>query len=134
MVVGRAVVFGGNGLVGAAICRAVARCGFEVVSISRRGVAPPSAAGWGHTVQWVKVGERATQSLSECLVGRHTLTHCLRGNGWLQGDALDPSTYAGVLDGSKIVVSTIGTLIENDSYKRVLRSVSFRLPFARTAP
>jgi hypothetical protein len=80
--------------------------------------------------RWVN-GQILSFPCRSVLSGRHTLTHCLPGNGWLQGDALDPSTYAGVLDGAKIVVSTIGTLIENDSYKRVLRSVSFRLPFAQ---
>lgn len=38
-----------------------------------------------------------------------------------QGDALSPTTYAGSLSGARMVVSTIGTLLEDDRYKRVLR-------------
>lgn len=38
-----------------------------------------------------------------------------------QGDALDPTTYTGVLSGAKLVVSTIGTLLESDWYKKFIR-------------
>ena len=38
-----------------------------------------------------------------------------------QGDALDPTTYNGVLSGAKLVVSTIGTLLESDWYKKFIR-------------
>jgi hypothetical protein len=40
-----------------------------------------------------------------------------------QGDALDPTTYKGVLSGATLVVSTIGTLLESDWYKRLIRYV-----------
>lgn len=92
MAAARLVVVGGNGLVGSAVCRAAARAGIEVCSVSRRGTAPTTAA-WASAVEWV------------------------------QGDALDPS-FADKLRGATAVVHTVGTLMENDGYKRLVRSSS----------
>merc|ERR1719272_1142434 len=43
--VGHVVVVGGNGHLGSAICEAAVQQGFEVKSLSRRGVPPTTGAG-----------------------------------------------------------------------------------------
>ena len=40
---------------------------------------------------------------------------------WIQADAADPSTYRHVLEGAAGVIHTVGTLMENDAYKKALR-------------
>eukprot|EP00040_Diaphanoeca_grandis_P028110 m.161516 g.161516 ORF g.161516 m.161516 type:complete len:256 (-) comp31240_c0_seq1:170-937(-) len=41
---------------------------------------------------------------------------------WAKGDALDPTTYASLLRGASGVIHTVGTLMENDKYKQLIRS------------
>lgn len=51
------MVFGGNGFVGAHICRLAVRRGFEVLSVSRSGAVPFGALGkeaWVEQVSWQK--------------------------------------------------------------------------------
>jgi uncharacterized protein YbjT (DUF2867 family) len=40
---------------------------------------------------------------------------------WMQADALDPTTYQDALGSVDGVVHTVGTLMENNHYKKVLR-------------
>ena len=92
------VVFGGNGLLGQAICRAAVARGFQVTSVSRRGSAPGGGGGGRGSAAWT---QRVT---------------------WAQGDALDPSSYRDRITERTRVVHTVGTLMENDGYKKLLRS------------
>lgn len=43
---------------------------------------------------------------------------------WKAGDALDPSSYASILEGKDAVVHTLGILLEGGKYKSAVRSNS----------
>ncbi|RUS30551.1 hypothetical protein BC938DRAFT_479254 [Jimgerdemannia flammicorona] len=90
----KVLVVGGTGFLGLNVCRVAAMKGWEVVSLSRRGLQPSYDHG---TPDWA---EKVT---------------------WVSGDSLEPSTYAEHLVGAHSVIHTVGILMEAD-YKRVVRS------------
>eukprot|EP01013_Petalomonas_cantuscygni_P040698 TRINITY_DN72816_c0_g1_i1.p1 TRINITY_DN72816_c0_g1~~TRINITY_DN72816_c0_g1_i1.p1 ORF type:complete len:258 (-),score=42.52 TRINITY_DN72816_c0_g1_i1:253-1026(-) len=77
----RVVVFGGAGFVGSTVCRHAIARGAEVYSITRKGACPPAFrnAAWAKKVHWV------------------------------QGDALEPSTYEHRLQNAEAVVISVGS-------------------------
>ncbi|CAK5277397.1 unnamed protein product [Mycena citricolor] len=91
----RVVVFGGNGFIGSAVCRAALARGLEVTSISSSG--RPFQTAKGHTPAW-------TSRVS-----------------WQRGDALEHKSYAHHLDGAFGVVHSLGILLEDAGYKRAVR-------------
>ncbi|KAI6109477.1 hypothetical protein F5141DRAFT_1275939 [Pisolithus sp. B1] len=88
------LVVGGNGFIGSAVCRAALSKGMQVTSISSSG--RPFRTPKGHTPAWVSKVE------------------------WKKADALNPETYADLLPNVDGVVHTIGTLLEDGSYKAAL--------------
>lgn len=88
------LVVGGNGFIGSAVCRTALAKGMQVTSISSSG--RPYRTPKGHTPAWVSKVE------------------------WRKADALDPETYADLLPNVDGVVHTIGTLLEDGSYKAAL--------------
>eukprot|EP00127_Corallochytrium_limacisporum_P003722 Clim_evm54s152 gene=Clim_evmTU54s152 len=89
MAVGRLLVVGGSGFVGAGICRAALQRGLNVSSLNRN--VPADGQPWKSKVNWI------------------------------QGNALDPDTYRGAIDGHDTIIHTIGTLFENQGYKKLKR-------------
>eukprot|EP01135_Chromosphaera_perkinsii_P005612 Nk52_evm26s355 gene=Nk52_evmTU26s355 len=89
--VDRVAVFGGNGFLGQAICRALVCAGMDVISISRSGK-KPTGFPFAKKVDW-RVGNAITQS---------------------------PEDLAGLLKGCDAVVNTIGSLQAGEGYKRML--------------
>ncbi|KAI0683694.1 mitochondrial protein [Cytidiella melzeri] len=89
------LVVGGNGFVGSAVCKAALARGFQVTSISSSG--RPYMTPKGHSPAW-------TSKVT-----------------WQKADALDPSTYAHLLPETTAVVHTLGTLLEDASYKAALK-------------
>merc|ERR1711862_848515 len=90
------VVCGGNGFLGSRICKAAARRGWAVTSISRSGdpnwssiSSSPTAPSWSTDVSWQK------------------------------GDVLNPSTYTSHLENADAVIHSMGILLEAD-YKGVV--------------
>lgn len=90
------VVFGGTGFLGKRICQTAVNRGWNVVSITGSGRKPqpyPKEDGaWIEKVQWK------------------------------QGDVFRPETYKADLSDACSVVHSIGILLENDSYKKVVGS------------
>ncbi|KAJ1452056.1 hypothetical protein M885DRAFT_569130 [Pelagophyceae sp. CCMP2097] len=76
---GRVVVFGGNGFVGAEVLRALVKRGVPAVSVSRGGLAPKQTADFATEVEWVA------------------------------GDALKPDSYRSILEGASAVVVAVGS-------------------------
>ncbi|QPG77167.1 hypothetical protein FOA43_004573 [Brettanomyces nanus] len=90
------VVFGGNGFLGRRICQASIRKGFNVTSVSMSGKEPklvtPSDSEWIKKVNWTK------------------------------GDVFKPETYRNEIKDAVGVVHSIGILLENQNYKKVVSS------------
>ncbi|KAF8964052.1 hypothetical protein BDZ97DRAFT_1904608 [Flammula alnicola] len=81
------LVVGGNGFIGSAVCKAALARGTQVISVR------PYRTPKGHSPAWTfKVD-------------------------WQQGDALHPQSFAHLFPQVDGVVHTLGTLIENSSYK-----------------
>ncbi|KZT26534.1 NAD-P-binding protein [Neolentinus lepideus HHB14362 ss-1] len=89
------LVVGGNGFIGSAVCKAALARGMQVTSISSSG--RPYRTPKGHTPAWASKVE------------------------WQKGDALKPETYVHILPGVSAVVHTLGTLLEDESYKTAVR-------------
>lgn len=93
----KVLVVGGTGFLGLNVCKHAAWRGWEVVSLSRRGLPTGSSSGidadWKSQVQWVA------------------------------GDSTDPESYKEIMDGVTDVVHTVGMLMEND-YKKVVQAKS----------
>ncbi|KAF9265435.1 mitochondrial protein [Marasmius fiardii PR-910] len=95
------LVVGGNGFIGSAICRAALAKGMEVTSVSSSG--RPYVTPNGHSPAW-------TSKVT-----------------WLKGDALDPSTFSGILSEVDGVAHSMGTLIEDGGvYKAALKERDVR--------
>ncbi|KAF9483757.1 mitochondrial protein [Pholiota conissans] len=92
--VGKILVVGGNGFIGSAVCKAALARGVQVTSVSSSG--RPYRTPKGHSPAW-------TSKVN-----------------WKKGDALNPQTFADLLAETDGVVHTLGTLIENSSYKRAV--------------
>ncbi|KAF9564599.1 mitochondrial protein [Agrocybe pediades] len=91
----RILVVGGNGFIGSAVCRAALARGIQVTSVSSSG--NPYRTPKGHTPAWTSKVD------------------------WKQGDALQPQTFAHLFPEVDGVVHTLGTLMEDNSYKRAVR-------------
>ncbi|KAK0459800.1 uncharacterized protein EV420DRAFT_1537796 [Desarmillaria tabescens] len=91
----RILVVGGNGFIGSAVCRAALAKGMQVTSVSSSG--RPYRTPRGHSPAWT---EKVT---------------------WLQGTAHDPSTFADALKDTNGVVHTLGTLLDDDKYKKAVK-------------
>lgn len=90
------VVFGGTGFLGKRICQTAINRGWNVVSISGSGRKPhPYPAEDGSWIEKVQ---------------------------WKRGDIFLPESYKDELVGAKSVVHSIGILLENDSYKKIVGS------------
>jgi len=91
------LVVGGTGFLGQNVCKQAAWRGWEVISLSRRGLpsgtTPNNHGEWKSQVQWVA------------------------------GDSTEPETYKEILDGVTDVVHTVGMLMEND-YKKIVQANS----------
>ncbi|KZV90411.1 putative mitochondrion protein [Exidia glandulosa HHB12029] len=92
----RLLVVGGNGFVGSAICKAALARGWQVTSISSSG--KPYQTPKGHSPSWVSQVE------------------------WHAADALEPASYAPLMEGRTSVVHALGTLLEDTRYKAALKS------------
>ncbi|OWB74423.1 hypothetical protein B5S31_g4215 [[Candida] boidinii] len=90
------VVFGGNGFLGKRICQEALSRGYLVTSISSSGSPPKQLAPMDY--KWV-------QKVN-----------------WTKGDIFKPETYRDKLYDCTSVVHTIGILLENQSYKNIVRS------------
>ncbi|KAJ7581464.1 mitochondrial protein [Mycena floridula] len=89
------LVVGGNGFIGSAVCRAALAKGMQVTSVSSSG--RPYRTPKGHSPAWAS---KVT---------------------WLQGNALEPSSFAENLEQVDDVVHTLGTLLEGGDYKQAVR-------------
>ncbi|KAH9484347.1 MIOREX complex component 2 [Psilocybe cubensis] len=89
------LVVGGNGFIGSAVCKAALARGIQVTSVSSSG--RPYRSAKGHAPAW-------TSNVD-----------------WQRGDALQPQTFAHLLPNVDGVVHTLGTLIEDSSYKRAVQ-------------
>lgn len=96
MSVQRLLVVGGNGFVGSAVCKAALARGWQVSSISSSG--QPYRTPKGHSPAWVSKVE------------------------WHTADALEPATYAPLLQDRTAIVHTLGTLLPDARYKRALQT------------
>jgi len=94
----KVVVFGGNGFVGSAVCKAMLAKGVKVTSVSSSG--KPFITPKGYSPAW-------TSNVD-----------------WQKGDALDPDSYTHHLADATAVVHTLGTLIEGAKYKEALKEGS----------
>ncbi|KTB01488.1 MIOREX complex component 2 [Nakaseomyces glabratus] len=97
------LVFGGNGFLGKRICQEAIRQGLKVTSISRSGQ-PPSSSNAGD-LKWI---EKVN---------------------WKSADIFEPDSYAGSLREADHVVHSMGILLENENYKKLLNGGSFELKF-----
>ncbi|KAI0322213.1 mitochondrial protein [Amylostereum chailletii] len=88
------LVVGGNGFIGSAVCKAALNRGYKVASVSSSG--RPFRTPKGHSPAWTSKVD------------------------WHVGDAFKPETYAHLLPEASAVVHTLGTLLEDVSYKRAL--------------
>ncbi|PPQ87990.1 hypothetical protein CVT25_001069 [Psilocybe cyanescens] len=86
------LVVGGNGFI---VCKAALARGIQVTSVSSSG--RPYRSAKGHAPAW-------TSNVD-----------------WQRGDALRPQTFAHLLPNVDGIVHTLGTLIENSSYKRAVQ-------------
>ncbi|KAG7755551.1 hypothetical protein KL911_001608 [Ogataea haglerorum] len=89
------VVFGGSGFLGKRICEAAVERGLKVVSVTSSGSRPRQllpVEEWPEKVEWVK------------------------------GDIFKPHTYKDLLSDANAVVHSIGILLENPNYKKVVQS------------
>ncbi|KAG6814385.1 hypothetical protein H0H92_010971 [Tricholoma furcatifolium] len=91
----RILVVGGNGFIGSAICKAALAKGIQVTSVSSSGL--PFRTAKGHEPAWVSKVD------------------------WQKGDALHPETFAHLFPQVDGVVHTLGTLIEDSTYKKYLK-------------
>lgn len=91
----KVLVVGGNGFLGSAVCKAALARGMQVTSISSSG--KPYTTPKGHSPAW-------TSKVN-----------------WQAANALRPETYADLLPGATAVVHTLGTLLEDTSYKTALK-------------
>ncbi|KDR81659.1 hypothetical protein GALMADRAFT_221525 [Galerina marginata CBS 339.88] len=91
----KVLVVGGNGFIGSAVCKAALARGIQVTSVSSSG--RPYRTAKGHAPAW-------TANVN-----------------WQQGDALHPQSFAHLLPEVDGVVHTLGTLIENGSYKAAVK-------------
>lgn len=88
------LVVGGNGFLGSAVCRRALAKGLDVASISSSG--QPFRTPKGHVPGWTNKVK------------------------WHAASALDPSSYASLLNGKTAVVHTLGVLLEG-GYKNSLK-------------
>jgi nucleoside-diphosphate-sugar epimerase len=94
----RVVVFGGSGFVGTKVCEHASRMGADVVSVSRSG-----------RPTWLKESTWANN------------IH------WKKGDAFDPGSFKDLLQGTKGVVSTLGTFGSNELMYKVCGTANMQL-------
>jgi NAD(P)-dependent dehydrogenase (short-subunit alcohol dehydrogenase family) len=73
----KATVFGGNGYIGKAVCKALAAKGVAVTSVSRSG-RPADREPWMEKVDWV-AADAAKDSLSAALNGASACVSCVGG-------------------------------------------------------
>jgi nucleoside-diphosphate-sugar epimerase len=98
---GKLLVLGGTGFLGQAICHRAAGVGYEVTSLSRRGLPPPTTAG-----------TTAAQSSSAAGSAKNSVTIDYR-----QGDARRRDAIDGILEegGYVGVIHCIGLLLDGES-------------------
>ncbi len=90
------VVFGGNGFLGKRICEAGVKRGMQVLSVSTSG----------------KMPDTATESDREWM----------KEVSWNRADIFRPESYTDLIKDAFGVAHSIGILLENQNYKKVVRS------------
>ncbi|HEV2147755.1 MAG TPA: NAD-dependent epimerase/dehydratase family protein [Longimicrobiaceae bacterium] len=70
------LVMGGNGFIGAEVCRAAAAGGHEAVAVGRSG-RPPIDAPWTDRVRWVAADVFRPAAWTEHLAGCDAVVHCI---------------------------------------------------------
>ena len=83
------LVLGGTGFIGKGLCKKAIEKGYKVFSVSRRGTPSTLNQPWMEKVEWV------------------------------QGDALNPTSYSQILPNVSAVVHSIGILSENSIIQRL---------------
>ncbi|PPQ72588.1 hypothetical protein CVT26_003691, partial [Gymnopilus dilepis] len=102
----KVLVVGGNGFVGSAVCKAALARGVQVTSVSSSG--NPYRTPKGHSPAWT----------AKVLL---LIDYAALEVDWQRGDAFHPETFAHLLPEVDGVVHTLGTLIEDSSYKDAIR-------------
>ncbi|KAH8548747.1 hypothetical protein BGW37DRAFT_504830 [Umbelopsis sp. PMI_123] len=91
------LVVGGTGFLGQNVCKQAVWRGWEVISLSRRGL--PSATTSNSRGEWKSEVQ------------------------WVAGDSTEPDSYKDILNDVTDVVHTVGMLMEND-YKKIVQANS----------
>lgn len=113
----RLLVLGGSGLVGSSVAKKAIARGWEVVSLSRSGT--PYKTPAGHVPSWSnQVHYLATTRVALQPANRFLLLALPSQVDWRSASAFNPSSYTSLLPSCTAVVSTLGILLEGDSYKQ----------------
>lgn len=75
------VVFGGRGFVGSAVCQDALITGLQVLGVSRSGTPPPISAPWVKQVSWVRANALEPQSYAHLLQGAAAVISCVGAFG-----------------------------------------------------
>lgn len=70
------LVTGGNGFIGAEVCRAAVAAGHEVIGMGRSG-RPPLPEPWTDRVRWLQADVFRPDAWAACLEGCDALVHCI---------------------------------------------------------
>eukprot|EP00531_Pseudo-nitzschia_arenysensis_P002298 CAMPEP_0116147668 /NCGR_PEP_ID=MMETSP0329-20121206/17886_1 /TAXON_ID=697910 /ORGANISM="Pseudo-nitzschia arenysensis, Strain B593" /LENGTH=307 /DNA_ID=CAMNT_0003643629 /DNA_START=66 /DNA_END=989 /DNA_ORIENTATION=+ len=115
---GKVLVLGGTGFLGQTICRRALLEGYQVTSLSRRGLPPDEASGKGASIDFRAGDARKPDTVSNILQegGYVGVVHCI---GLLLDDASGLGDYNRFVSGSGSVPD------ENSSYETITKLTAF---------